>query len=224
MAFCDELRAVSAGIWQRELEHPFVQGLGNGSLDPAKFRTYLAQDYLFLIDYAKVFALAVSKAHDPATMAYFAKLCADTLNEEMALHRSYCAEFGITPADLEREPPAQTTRGYGGHLLRAAVSGGIAEIICAVLPCQWGYAEVAAHLKARGLPPEPRYVKWIEMYASPEFADYGRWLRETLEGLATRLGPTERERLKDIFHTSSRWEYLFWDMAWNQDTWAVPAD
>ncbi len=166
--------------------------------------------------------MGVTRAPELATMAYFAQLCADTLNTEMALHRSYCAEFGITAAELEAVAPAQTTVGYTGHLLQVALRGGVPDIIAAVLPCQWGYAEIARHLRARGMPPEPRYAKWIEMYASAEFEDYGRWLRAQLETLAPHLSPAHRERLKAIFHTSSRWEYLFWEMAWQQQTWAVP--
>ncbi|HKI97939.1 MAG TPA: thiaminase II [bacterium] len=223
MAFCDELMRVSQGIWALEKEHPFVRGMGDGSLDAERFRFYLEQDYLFLIEYAKVFALAATRAPELDTMAYFAQLCADTLNSEMALHRSYCAEFGIEPAALEAAEPAQTTVGYTGHLLQVAVRGGVAEICAAVLPCQWGYNEIARHLRERGLPPEPRYRKWIEMYASPEFEAYGRWLREQLEALAPRFTPAQVARLQRIFHTSSRWEYLFWEMAWRMERWNLPA-
>ena len=222
MAFCDDLMAVSQGIWAREKEHPFVLAIGRGDLDDARFRYYLEQDYLYLIDYSKVFALGAVRAPDVATQAYFAKLCAETLNEEMALHRSYCAEFGLTPDDLEAARPSQTTRGYTGHLLQVAATGGITEIVAAVLPCYWGYWEVATYLRDMGMPKEPRYRKWIEMYASPPIAANVRWLRNAMERLAGPLGPAERERLKRIFHDSSRWEYLFWDMAWRRDAWAVP--
>jgi thiaminase/transcriptional activator TenA len=222
MTLVDELMQVSQGIWAREKEHPFVRGLGDGTLPAERFRFYLEQDYLFLIEYAKVFALAATRSTELATMAYFAQLCADTLNTEMALHRSTCAEFGITPAELEAAEPAQTTVGYTGHLLQVAVRGGVADICAAVLPCQWGYHEIARHLRARGMPPEPRYRKWIELYASPEFAAYGRWLRETLEAHAPHLAPAHVARLKTTFHTSSRWEYLFWEMAWRMERWSVP--
>lgn len=222
MGFCDELMAVSRPIWEREREHPFVLGIGRGDLDGARFRFYLEQDYLYLIDYAKVFALAAVRAPDLATEAAFAKLCAETLNEEMALHRSYCAEFGITPADLEAAEPAQTTRGYTGHLLQTAATGGLAEIVAAVLPCYWGYWELACHLRERGMPAEPRYRTWIETYASAPIEANVRWLQAAMERLAAPLEPEGRARLKRIFHESSRWEYLFWEMAWRREMWAVP--
>ena len=222
MSFCDELREVSQGIWAREHDHPFVTALGAGTLDSDRFRFYLEQDYLFLIEYAKVFAIAATRSPGLDTMAYFAQLCADTLNGEMALHRSYCAEFGITPQHLEAARASQTTAGYTGHLLSVALRGSLAEIVAAVLPCQWGYAEIARSLQDRGMPEEPRYRKWIEMYASGEFEAYGAWLRARMEELAAPLDAPTRERLKAIFLDSSRWEYLFWEMAWRQEMWAVP--
>ena len=217
MGFCDELREVSLEIWEAEKTHPFVTGLGDGSLPDEKFRFYLEQDYLFLIEYAKVFALAVPKAGDLETMAYFGQLCSDTLNGEMELHRSYCAEFGLTPAKLAAANPSRTTEGYTGHLLEVAEAGDIVEIVAAVLPCQWGYAEIARHLQARGLPGEPRYRKWIEMYASKAFEAYGVWLRVLLERQAAALNKQRRQGLKDIFLASSQWEHRFWEMAWRMD-------
>jgi thiaminase/transcriptional activator TenA len=224
MGICEELRQASQAIWEREKAHPFVLGLGDGTLAEARFRYYLEQDYLFLIAYARVFALAVARAPDLETMAAFARLCADTLNEEMALHRAYCAEFRIDPAALEAAEPSRTTVGYTGHLVQTAATGGLAEIIAAVLPCQWGYNEIARHLQGRGLPAEPRYGKWIETYASPAFEAYGTWLRERLEALAPAPGSPERARLRRIFHTSSRWEYLFWEMAWRGERWEPVGD
>ena len=217
MGFCDALREVSREIWEAEKTHPFVSGMGDGSLPAEKFRFYLEQDYLFLIEYAKVFALAVPKAGGLEDMAYFAQLCSDTLNGEMELHRSYCAEFGIAPAELEAARPSRTTVGYTGHLLRVAEAGPIAEIVAAVLPCQWGYAEIARHLQARGLPGEPRYRKWIGMYASREFEAYGVWLRNRMERLAGGLDQQRKQGLKEIFHASSRWEHRFWEMAWRME-------
>lgn len=224
MGFCDELMEVSREILEAEKTHPFVSGMGDGSLPAENFRFYLEQDYLFLIEYAKVFALAVPKAGGLEVMAYFARLCSDTLNGEMELHRSYCAEFGLTPAELEAANPSRTTLGYTGHLLRVAEASPIAEIVAAVLPCQWGYAEIARHLQARGMPGETRYRKWIGMYASPEFDAYGLWLRERMERLAAGMDSTRKQGLKDIFQASSRWEYRFWEMAWRMEMGEIASD
>ena len=115
--FTDILRSQAASIWEAELKHPFVLGIADGSLPKEKFKYYLCQDYLFLLDYSKVFAYGVVKSSDEATMAKFAQLLNETLNTEMDLHRGYSEKFGISPAEMEATPMAPTTHAYTRHLL-----------------------------------------------------------------------------------------------------------
>lgn len=136
--FTDELRQSAAPIWEADLGHPFVRGIADGTLPTEKFKFYLIQDYLFLLDYSRVFAHGVIKAPDEATMALFSQLLNETLNTEMDLHRGYCEKFGISAAEMEQAPVAPTTHAYTRHLLSVAQSGTLADIIAGVLPCQWG--------------------------------------------------------------------------------------
>ena len=138
--FTDELRGVAAHIWEADIKHPFVRGIADGSLPTEKFKFYLIQDYLFLLDYSRVFAHGVIKAHDEPTMAMFSQLLNETLNTEMDLHRGYCEKFGISAAEMEAASMAPTTHAYTRHLLNVAEIGTLAELIAGVLPCQWGYA------------------------------------------------------------------------------------
>ncbi len=55
------LRQLAAADWQRYVAHPFVQQLADGTLAENAFRRYLTQDYLFLIHFARSYALLVSK-------------------------------------------------------------------------------------------------------------------------------------------------------------------
>src|SRR5260221_6344622 len=145
-SFTQSIRAQAQPIWDRELEHPFVRGLGDGRLPLECFRFYLAQDYVFLVEYCRVFALAAAKARDLATIGLFANLLDETLNTEMQLHRDYCARLGIAESALEATTPAPITHAYTRHLLTVAYGGSIAEIVATVLPCQLGYAEIGAAL------------------------------------------------------------------------------
>ncbi|MDP9266194.1 MAG: thiaminase II, partial [Chloroflexota bacterium] len=81
--------------WRANLRHPFVRGIGDGTLPKRRFLHYLAQDYVFLTDYARVLALAAARASRVADMTSFAGLLHATLNVEMALHRRLCAREGI---------------------------------------------------------------------------------------------------------------------------------
>lgn len=123
MRFTDELRQAAEPIWAAQHEHPFVRGIGEGTLDPDKFRHYVRQDYLFLIDYARLLALGCARAPRLEDAARFAELAQAVLGSELKLHRSYAAEWGISPAALEAERPTATTRAYCDFLVRTATLG-----------------------------------------------------------------------------------------------------
>jgi thiaminase (transcriptional activator TenA) len=169
-SFTRAIRAKAQPIWDRELKHPFVRGLADGTLSFERFRFYLAQDYLFLIEYSRVFALAAAKARDLQTIGLFTRLLDETLNTEMQLHCDYCRRLGITESDLERIAPAPVTHGYTRHLLTVAYGGSIADIVAAMLPCQLGYAEIATTLAGESRSgANPKYAEWIKTYSSREF-------------------------------------------------------
>lgn len=214
-----DLRTAAGEIWDAQHRHPFVRGIGDGTLDLERFQFWIRQDYLFLIEYSRLLALAAARAPDLDTMRRFANLAHETLHEEMDLHRSYSADLGIPAADLEREKMAPTTRGYTDFLLRTATVGDFAELVAAVLPCMWGFNEIGRRLAEHGLPGVERYVRWIEMYASDEFTSLVDWLRELTDRISTNLPGASWDRMRDVFVTSSRYELSFWEMAWTLETW-----
>lgn len=222
MRFTDLLRQEAGPIWEAEKRHPFVRGIGDGSLPLDRFQFYLVQDYLFLIEFSRIFALGAARAADLATMQRFASLLHETLHTEMALHKRYGERFGIPPAQMEAAEPAPTTIAYTRYILEAAWRGTTADLAAAMLPCQWGYAEIGRHLKATGDTSEANpYRDWILLYSSEEFKATGDWLREHLDRAAAESGPGDRERWRTLFLTGSRYEYLFWEMAWRQERWPV---
>jgi len=219
MGLTDDLYAAAEPIWAAQLAHPFVRGIGDGTLDPARFARWVRQDYLYLKEFARVFAWAAAKADTLDAMSWYAKVLDLTLNTEMALHRAYAARFGITEAELEAEPLWPTTRAYTDFLVRTAADGDMLDLLAALLPCAWGYVEVARRLAAQAPPADQRYADWIAQYASPEFADAADWLRAELERVAGVPDASKRARLRDLFVTSSRYELQFWEMCWAGEDW-----
>jgi len=219
LRFTDHLRALADPIWAAQLAHPFVRGIGDGSVDRECFKYWLRQDYAFLIEYSRLFAIATARAPDLATMTAFANLTHETLATEMGLHRAYAAEFGIGEAKLESESKSPTTQAYTDFLLRTAALADFAELVAALLPCMWGFNTIGLALQAKGVPSEPLCAQWIEMYSSPEFTALTAWCRDLLDRLAEGLDETRRGRLAEAFLTSSHYELQFWDMALRQETW-----
>lgn len=210
--YTDELRALASGIWEAQHAHPFVQGIGDGTLEVERFRHFVRQDYLYLIDYARLLSLACARAPRLPWMRHFAELAGATLGSEMDMHREFAATWGIGAEELEYERATPTTRAYTEFLLRTAALGDFTELVSALLPCMWGYAEVGLALasRARG----NRYRAWIELYASPQFVAQARWCRALTDELANGIDASGRARMLEAFLQSSRHELAFWDMAW----------
>lgn len=215
----EELRRSASGVWEAQHRHPFVLGIGDGSLDLERFKLWIRQDYLFLVEYTRLLALGAARAPDLEAMRRFAELARATAEEEMELHRSYASELGIEAGELERERMAPTTRGYTDFLVRTGATGDYAELLAALLPCMWGYSEIGQRLAERGLPADERYSKWIEVYASNEFAELAGWCRALTDRAGAALSPAARERTAEAFLTSSRYELAFWEMAWSGEEW-----
>ena len=222
MGFSDELLKLGEPLWSREKQHAFVTGIGDGSLPLDRFRYYMGQDYVFLIEFSRAISLAVAKAGDLDDMSWFARLLDETLNTEMSLHVSFCGDFGITEKDLRNTEPSPTTLAYTGHLIHTAYVGGAGDIGSSILPCMWGYSEIGKMLYDRGLPPDrPLYARWIEMYNSPEFARLADWLRSFIDRTSLDSGETERKRMADAFLLSSQYEYMFWDASYRMEEWPI---
>lgn len=210
------LRDAAAPVWEACLRHPFVTGIGDGTLDMEKFRYFMLQDYLYLFDYARVFALGVVKARDPELMRVFAANVDAILGGEMKIHRAYMKRLDITEAQVFSIKPALANLSYTNYMLSVAQTGGPMEIVASILACSWSYAEIGQALAAiPGAAEHPFYGEWIRGYASEEYAATNQALIELMDSLAADAGEEQLAYLTDVFVNCSRYELGFWDMAWD---------
>lgn len=187
-----------------QLAHPTVAGIARGDLDPAAFRSWLEQDYLFLLDYVRVFARLAWQAPD-GHLGDLVDLAHSTWHEELALHRELAAGFD---ADLFGAVKGPAAVAYTAFLLDAAADYG--RGLAALLPCMWGYSELG-RLLAADPPAEPRYARWVATYADPGFAALaqrcGQMLDEAYaEGLVGEATATA------AFDAGLDHELAFWDV------------
>lgn len=218
-SFYREVREKADPLWQAVLGHPFVRGIGDGTLSRDRFEFYLKQDYAYLTDFSRVFALAAAKAWTLKDMATFATLLSVTLNTEMELHRKTCAAFGIPAEELEKTRKGMITTAYTNQLVRTCYEGSLSDIVAVLVPCACGYVEIAQALKSRGLPDNRFYRDWIETYSSREFREFADWLIEKMDEHAERASGQRKEYWYRIYETSARFEFLFFDMSWNMEEW-----
>ena len=194
-----------------QLAHPVVRGIGAGTLDEGRFRRWLVQDYLFLLDYVRLFALTAVRAPDTDALGRLVDLAHSTFHEELSLHRSYAADFGLTEADLDGADKSPVCAAYTDFLLRTAATADYPQVLAALLPCMWGYSELGRAMAAAGLPTEPRYRRWVETYADPGFADLAAWCATLLDRAADGLPAASLAACERAFLTSFRHELAFWD-------------
>ncbi|MFB6161379.1 MAG: thiaminase II [Haloferacaceae archaeon] len=219
MAFSDRLLDDGAEIWAAQREHPFVVELAEGTLDEAAFRHWVRQDYRYLLDYARVFAIAGTKADREATMRRLLDVGHTILDDEMDLHREFAAGYGLDAEDLESTRKAPTCVAYTNFLVRTAHEGSIAETAAAVYPCGQGYLDVAEHM-AEIADGEHRYTPFVEKYTSDEFREAVSWMADLVDECAERY-PGEHDAMREAFLTCARLEHAFWEMAYTRETWPV---
>jgi len=222
MKFSQHLRSLAQPMWSAQLTHPFVVGLGNGTLPERKFKYYILQDGRFLGDLARVFALAAKKAPDADSALRFATLVGETLIVERSLHESYGKRWKLSPKQMGAIPMSPTNYAYTRHMLHVADNGSAVEATVVALPCAWIYCVVGQHLLRKGPPAKSHpYRNWLMLYASPEFAEVGRWMREKVDLWSNGTSEAEKHRMEEAFIISSRYEWMFWEMAWNEESWPV---
>ncbi|HLS23368.1 MAG TPA: thiaminase II [Pseudogracilibacillus sp.] len=224
MKFSDRLFQTIEPVWQSYLEHPFVKGIGEGTLDKEKFIHYMKQDYVYLIEYSRVFAIGATKANDLKTMTIFANLLHGTMNFEMDLHREYAAKFGISNEELETTKPSSTMTSYTSYMISQAQLGGVENAIAAVLACAWSYNWIGKELaKWPGALEHELYGNWVKMYSSDGFTKIAEDCIDLINEIAKDKPEHELKKLEEIFVKTSYFEYMFWDMAENKSMWPVPA-
>ncbi|MDB2226021.1 MULTISPECIES: thiaminase II [Halorubrum] len=219
MAFSDRLLEAGSEIWDAQKRHPFVVELAEGELDEGAFRHWVKQDYRYLLDYARVFALAGTKADDEETTRRLTATAHATLDDEMDLHRSFAADYGLSVDDLDAVEKAPTCAAYTDFLVRTAHEGSIAEIAAAIYPCGQGYLDVADHMASLATETH-RYTPFIEKYNSDAFRETVAWMRDLVDRYGEAY-PGERDAMRAAFLRSARLEHAFWEMCYTRETWEV---
>ncbi|MGH2342022.1 TenA family protein [Segnochrobactraceae bacterium EtOH-i3] len=213
--FFADLRLGAGSRWTDYVTHPFTTGLGDGSLPVESFRHYLAQDYLFLAQVARAYALMILKAEDVADMRAAASDVDALLNRELDLHIRLSASWGVDEAALAATEESRATLAYTRFVLDVGHSGDLLDLQTVLAPCVIGYVEIAERLAA--LPgataPANPYAAWITDFSAPAYVAVAEKTRARLAATAARrLTPARRPRLQALFNQAVRLETDFWQM------------
>ncbi|NJL85933.1 MAG: TenA family protein [Leptolyngbyaceae cyanobacterium SM1_1_3] len=179
MSLSQSLWQANQDLAQATLQHPFVQGIGEGSLSQEKFAYYVGQDAFFLESFARAYSIAAAKASDWQTFQLFHDLAGGVLTE-LKLHDSYAQHWRV---DLSSVKPAAATQRYTDFLLATAWSQDVGLTAVAMSPCMRLYAFLGQTLAQPHLP-DHAYSDWIATYSSDLFEPLAQQLETLVEQYA----------------------------------------
>ena len=206
------LCAACPHAWEAYCRHPFVEAIGDGTLPLECFQHYLQQDYLFLIQFARAYALAVYKADDLEEMCIASQAVGRILNEELSLHLAFCREWGLSDEDLKELVEAKANMAYTRYVLDRGLSGDLLDLYVALIPCTVGYGVIGKRLAKTAATDNP-YQAWIETYAADNYQEAAEGAIAHLEKLAhKRETPQRFDNLAKTFREATMLEVGFWEM------------
>ncbi len=209
----EKIREPSLKNWCSYVDHSFVKQLGRGVLAEECFRHYLVQDYLFLVHFARAYALSAYKSEKLSDIRKYISTCQTILETEMQLHVEFSKDWGLTESDLESASEDTATLAYTRYVLECGFAGDILDLQIALAPCLIGYGEIGLALSGGAISDNP-FRSWIEMYSGREYQDAARETIENIEVLAVARGAIDRlDSLRLIFNQALRLEIAFWDQA-----------
>jgi len=215
----ERLREDADAIWKQILAHPFVVELYAGILPIEKFRFYLLQDYSYLVNNMKNLGILSSKAESTGAMREMIEIAHLEATSEFESYEKLLVKLGYTIDDAIRVEPAQTTMSYGSFLLAVSSLRTFWEGLAATLPCFWTYAEIAQlHKDKLNQSRNSLYHQWASVYSTNGYLD----LVNRMKGLLDKASGIEYERLREPFVTASKYEYMYWSMAYEMESWSIP--
>ncbi|NOI64922.1 thiaminase II [Vibrio sp. 99-8-1] len=200
--------------WQQYIQHDFVHQLSSGNLNHHAYIHYLKQDFLFLKQYARAYALAIYKARTLAHMRMALPSVQALLATEISHHVEYCEKWGLTEQDMEAEQESFGTVAYTRYVLDAGMTGDLIDLYVALAPCSLGYAEIGRNLNSQSscLDDKNPYQSWIDLYSGEEFQAGAKLAAEQLDQLLSEIDRNSQrgQQLCQVFATATRMEVAFW--------------
>jgi thiaminase/transcriptional activator TenA len=214
--YTETLKAQALPIWEDIYRHPFLTEAKAGTLPLAKFRYYVIQDYHYLSAFARVVAIVMAKAPNSSSLELIGRRLVTPV--ERPLHRKLMPMLDIKDEDLIGTPISPTNLAYCNHMISAASLGSWATGIAALLPCPWTYHELG---EVVGKIDHPVFGPWSSVYAEGLLEEGVNLWRDLLDEVGKGASHEEREAIMEAFVISSRYEYMFWEMAYRRERWPV---
>lgn len=213
MSFTTEQIERVQPLWDRMLNHRFLQETRDGTIAHETFATWMRQDYLFVEAAIPFIAAMLPKAPrehwEPLTNVI------PMLQKELGLFRERAEAAGVEMTNLR---PSFTNHAYIQFLIATVYRATYAEAYTVLYAAEKCYHESWLVVK-RGIDPESPWYPFVENWAGDAFAEYVAYLEGELNKLAAAAGSAQRARMAELFELTVRYEIAFWEMAATGEGW-----
>ena len=215
-SFSEQLKNEAAPIWRAIFAHPFLREIKDGTLPVEKFRYYLTQDYQYLEGFGRTVVMAMAKAPNSQTLEELSHRVMTPI--ERPLHHQLLQAADVSMDYINEVGRSPANSAYVNHMLTTASLYGLGPTAAALLPCPWTYHELKDEV---GESEHPLYSQWTSFYVAGFLENSVNAWRGFVDAAAEQAGPGELEAMRQAFLVSSRYEYMFWDMAYRMEGWPI---
>lgn len=201
-------------VYEAILEQPFLKEMAEGTLSAERFHRYLAQDEIYLGNYAREMYALAEIIPDPQQKALFAGFARESLESEKMMHTMLIERFGF---DTSAEASV-VTKTYNARTLAYLATGSRELGLASMLPCSWVYNEVGLDvLRIARMEGNP-YGEWMAEYSNEEYTKGVKMLIDLADEWAAAASEEVRAAMTKAFVEATVFEYAFWDYAYNGES------
>ncbi|MGI9526369.1 MAG: thiaminase II [Weeksellaceae bacterium] len=196
--------------------HPFIVELMDETLPEEIFKFYINQDALYLAEYKKVLAILGTRCHQQNETQFFLDAATGIIDVEKALHQHF-----INQENFSQEP-SPTCEFYTSFLSNIVNTHSLQEGLAAVLPCFTIYKQIGDYILKNQINHKNNpYQDWINTYGGDEFAESVVQAIDITNNYAGEANEKVIHQMNSAFEKASKLEWMFWDSAYQQESWKI---
>jgi thiaminase/transcriptional activator TenA len=199
--------------WNKMLSHPFISELADGKLPEEIFDFWAMQDSLFVREAIRFFSILMARLPREYQKPFEQTLVG--LEHELDIFAEYAAKRGI---DLHTVTATPICHAYNSFLLASAYHEDVDANFVILYTAEKAYHEAWKKVRI-SLKPGTPYASFIDNWAGEMFHQYVIWLETELNKITDGYPESRLVKLDEIFILTVRYEYLFWEMAYNKLQW-----
>ena len=213
MKFSEMLHAGADVLWREAADKPFVREMALGTLPENKFRNYMIQDYLYLLDYMDILGLIRSQTGDESLRAFLQSVIKETEDETYRVHLPHMKKIGVSDEEIAGADRSQVISEYTEYMRAQVRKHGFLAGLTALLQCSWLYACIGEKMTAEHaeeIAASP-YRFWFDAYTCKEYTDANQMWIDTLDRETMGITGDTAILLKNIFRRCAEYENKLWD-------------